>query len=241
MKVLNVSENTFIVYLGEHSSTMDLSVTLRINQAAQQIKHAFGAQLLDMIPSYQSIHLTFDILTTDFDQVVPTLEVLLAEVFIDEQNATSNISANSFDDLGYILEIPVYYDVEVADDLESVAQALQMTQKDIIALHSQPNYAVFAIGFAPGFAYLGELNSKLLLPRKKTPSTYVPEGSVAISENQTAVYPSDSPGGWHVIGRTPMKLVDRTLPDLTPFKVGMKVQFVPIDRETYLSIGGELS
>lgn len=123
--------------------------------------------------------------------------------------------------------IPVTYD---GPDLGAVAAAAGLTVAEAIGLHGAAAYEVIAIGFQPGFAYLGFLPERLRLPRRATPRTRVPAGSVAIAADQTAVYPHASPGGWHLIGRTGFPCFDASAPGLTPFRVGDRVAFVPMRR-----------
>jgi len=134
---------------------------------------------------------------------------------------------------GEPLEIPVCYEQPFARDLENVAGALGLKPQKIIDLHTERIYDVWMIGFMPGYPYMGSLNEKLQLPRKSTPDLSVPAGSVAIAEEFVGVYPFDSPGGWHIIGRTPLRLVDysRSVPFL--FQYGMKVKFHPVTTEGF--------
>ena len=101
-------------------------------------------------------------------------------------------------------------------------------------------YRVYAIGFAPGFAYLGNTDKRIEIPRKQTPRLRVPAGSLAIADRQTAIYPKQSPGGWQIIGRTPISLIDFQRENLTVFEMGAQVSFTPIDKATFLDTGGVL-
>jgi KipI family sensor histidine kinase inhibitor len=130
------------------------------------------------------------------------------------------------DEPGRLHRIPVVYD---GPDLDGAAGRLGMSRQRIIDLHGQPIYRAFLIGFVPGWAYLGPLPDELVLPRRATPRTHVPAGSVAIAGQQTGIYPLDSPGGWNVIGRTNVKLF---LPDSDPpslFRAGDRVKFFAVD------------
>ena len=120
--------------------------------------------------------------------------------------------------------IPVTYDGE---DLEEVATRTGLTTKEVIAIHSSTTYRVLVIGFVPGFAYLGQLDPRLVLPRRESPRKRVPPGSVAIAEAQTGIYPSATPGGWHLIGTTAAKLFDPAEERPAKFAVGDRVQFIP--------------
>ena len=110
----------------------------------------------------------------------------------------------------------------------------------MIRLHHEHEYRVYAIGFAPGFAYLGQVNEQLATARLATPRAKVPRGAVGIADQQTAVYPSESPGGWNLIGRCPIRMFDPNVMDASKVSVGDRVRFEPIDRETFLEFGGEL-
>jgi KipI family sensor histidine kinase inhibitor len=109
----------------------------------------------------------------------------------------------------------------------------------VIDLHAGRDYRVGALGFSPGFAYLGELDERLALPRRATPRTHVPAGSLAIAERQTAVYPQASPGGWHLLGRTAQRLFDPHQQPPCPLAVGDRVRFLPTDEATYRAAGGQ--
>ena len=125
-------------------------------------------------------------------------------------------------------------------DLESVAAQHQLNWQQVVDIHSQRTYRVYAMGFAPGFAFMGQLDPRLETPRKARPRTCVPAGSVAIADLQTAVYPKDSPGGWNIIGRSPCELFK---PDRTPanlLKTADCVRFKAIDKQQFLQLGGSL-
>ena len=127
---------------------------------------------------------------------------------------------------GRLHRIPVVYD---GPDLDEVATRLGLTAQQVIGLHGRPIYRVFMVGFVPGWAYLGPVPEELIVPRRAVPRTRVPAGSVAITGQQTGIYPLDSPGGWNVIGRTSVRLF---LPDSDPpslFRAGDRVKFFPID------------
>lgn len=119
--------------------------------------------------------------------------------------------------------IPTCYDPELGPDLLELCNTLEMEPNALIELHANRIYRVLATGFCPGFGYMGETDPRLHLPRKSTPRLNVPAGSVAIAENQTVVYPQASPGGWHLIGQTSLKLVDQ-------LQLGRRVRFEPVNR-----------
>ncbi|MEQ8514779.1 MAG: allophanate hydrolase subunit 1, partial [Chromatocurvus sp.] len=129
---------------------------------------------------------------------------------------------------------------ESGADLNAVADRAGLSVGDIIDLHSGTEYRVYAIGFAPGFAYLGELDERLTTPRLTTPRQRVPRGAVAIADRQTAVYPAVSPGGWNLIGSCPQRMFDPARDPSMPVGVGDRVRFCPISRDEFLRAGGSL-
>lgn len=136
--------------------------------------------------------------------------------------------------------LPVYYDESVGLDLADMAKDKRMSTQDIIDIHSQQEYFVYAIGFAPGFPYMGEVDESIATPRLANPRAKVPKGSVGIADRQTAVYPRQSPGGWNIIGRTPIEMFDTSYEGFSYFRVGDKVKFMPISQDEFIKQGGEL-
>ena len=140
-----------------------------------------------------------------------------------------------------VLEVPVLYGgEEMGPDLKFVAENAKMSEEEVIKLHSEPEYLIYMLGFTPGFTYLGGLNDAIETPRLKTPRVKIPAGSVGIAGKQTGVYPIDSPGGWQLIGRTPLKMydADREKPILP--EAGQYIKFVPIDRAEFDRIAAEV-
>ena len=139
-----------------------------------------------------------------------------------------------------IIKIPVCY--ELGMDLENISRTVGLSEEDVIRLHSSETYTVWMIGFMPGFPYMGELPKALRIPRKSNPDPKLPAGSVAIAEEYVGVYPFDSPGGWHVLGRTPLKLFDYRKSSPSLFSYGMKVQFYSIGKDEFeMYSGGRVS
>ena len=154
--------------------------------------------IIDLIPSYTTLLVVFD--TSCFDRFAIQKALQGVLVSIDWSSAGNRVSQE--------VVIPVYYGPEVGPDLEDVAKHCQLDTDEVIRLHSTTTYRAYAIGFTPGFAFLGNTPEALHVPRKTTPRLKVPIGSVAIAERQTAVYPSVTPGGWQILGRTPIALVN---------------------------------
>ncbi len=219
-----VSVDSFIIYFGDF---IDEEIALEIKKAYFCIKNLNLEGIIEIIPSYTSIFITFDIFKYDFE----TLKDLI------KQNINLQIDEN-FEEK--IVEIDVYYGTEVGFDLEYLSSKTTLSIEEIIKIHSNKLYDVYAIGFLPGFAYLAKVDEKIAFPRLSTPRKIVPKGSVAIADFQTAIYPQQSPGGWNIIGKTTFELFDKKLENLSPLNVGDKVKFNPISKEEFLVQGGVL-
>ncbi|WP_086480388.1 5-oxoprolinase subunit PxpB [Oceanospirillum sanctuarii] len=234
VRIETASTDSLILYFAAKSSPQ---LSAKIAQACEQIRQFKG--ITDLIPAYTSVLVTFDLLLVDAAQLRLQLEALLGELSpvdqFDHETEDQPDAAERNE-----VTIPVYYAPEVAPDLETLAKAKGLTADEVIQRHSQKSYRVAAIGFAPGFAYLGDVDESIAQPRHETPRLAVAKGSVAIAGTQTAVYPLESPGGWNIIGRTPQAMIDRSLPNLTPLAPGDSVRFVPISREQFLAMGGVL-
>ncbi|MFR0692589.1 5-oxoprolinase subunit PxpB [Enterobacterales bacterium AE_CKDN230030158-1A_HGKHYDSX7] len=204
----------------------DEALPLRIAHLAERLRVDLGPLLTDCVPGWTTLLLHYDLRRTDLPQLQSRVRAALA-------GWPGDSLANS---AGHLHEIAVWYGGE---DLADVARRCGLTSAQVIELHAGRDYRVAAIGFSPGFAYLGELDERLALPRRATPRTRVPAGSLAIAERQTAVYPQASPGGWHLLGRTAQRLFDPQREPPCPLAVGDCVRFVPIDEATYRLAGGE--
>ena len=225
MRIHSAGENALIVYLGEGQSP---TISSQVQQLCTAVEETLAADLLDLVPSYASLLVIYNPLTTDHLSVRARIRV-----------AALNLE-NSSGDSGNLVTLPVYYSVESGPDLESLAAGAKLTPEQVIDIHQQQEYRVYAIGFAPGFAYLGEVDARIAAPRLTTPRQRVPRGAVAIADAQTAVYPAPSPGGWNLIGLCPQRMFDPDHQPTMPVSVGDRVQFECIDRQRYLDLGGEL-
>jgi len=199
-----------------------------LRAAVLRLRERLGERLIEVVPSYTTILVQYDLLLDDAETMRRDLLAAL------EGLRPAPLGA------GRRHEIPVYYAEEVGPDLHALATRTGLSTEALIALHSGRDYPVFAVGFAPCFAYLGLVDERLTSPRLPTPRPCVPAGSLGIAERQTAIYPLDSPGGWSLIGRTPLRLFDPAQPSTCALEVGDVVRFQPIDRATYLALGGRL-
>ncbi|MCP4326185.1 MAG: 5-oxoprolinase subunit PxpB, partial [Alteromonadales bacterium] len=191
-------------------------------------KH-LSADIIDLIPSYASILVMFNLLDIDHHHLRNKLKKLLV-------NCTNQSSKQ-----GRLIELPAYYSVESGQDLKRIAQKSKMSIEQVISLHQAQEYRVYAVGFAPGFAYLGEVDERISMPRLSTPRLKVPKGAVAIADRQTAVYPAQSPGGWNIIGLCPIDMFNPQAEPIMTVSVGDRVKFVGISLDEFLSLGGALA
>ncbi|NHO67720.1 5-oxoprolinase subunit PxpB [Aestuariicella hydrocarbonica] len=225
MKIHVAGESSLIVYFGEVTSP---EISARVQQAAQRLPELMGETLVDLVPSYASLLVLFNPLLTD--------EMSVRQAIHQATQQVAEVSASE----GHLVELPVYYSQESGPDLAALADRAELSIEDVIDLHQSTEYRVYAIGFAPGFAYLGQVDERIAAPRLATPRQKVPKGAVAIADRQTAVYPAVSPGGWNLIGLCPTPMFDPGAEPTMPVSVGDRVRFKSISRDDFLSLGGEL-
>jgi len=220
-----VNENTWILYPGDEISDR---VAARVMQLTRHIQAGLGHCLVDIIPSYTSVLVSVDLQQADRLAVESRLRAAIAQM--QDEDLSASVAKE--------IILPVYYGPEVALDMDYITRQCGLAADEVVQLHSEQLYRVYAIGFSPGFAYLGNTPAPLRVARKATPRLRVPAGSLGIADNQTAIYPARTPGGWQIIGRTPLEMVDWDSQTLTRVKVGDRVRFQPIGREEFIAMGG---
>ena len=193
-------------------------------QFKYKIEHQKEFKYCDLIVGYNSLTIQLHQPFTDFDAEKNTLKSIYSSSIKVAQNEH------------FIWEIPVCYDVEFGIDIQEVASKKGLTIDEVIDLHSEKTYTVFFIGFLPGFLYLGGLNEQLFIDRKPNPRLKVSQGAVAIGGQQTGVYPVDSPGGWNIIGKTPIPFFNVNARKSCFAKSGDYIKFKPISLEEYIEI-----
>jgi KipI family sensor histidine kinase inhibitor len=205
----------------EFEERIDAEVNARAIACADTIEAAQVTGVRDVVPTYRSVAVYFDPLRTDHDALAACLERAAGQP--PAQPSAARIP----------LRIPVCYGGDLGPDLAGVASFARLSESDVVRIHGAATYRVFMLGFVPGFAYLGIVDSRIAAPRLSTPRVRVPSGSVGIAGVQTGVYSADTPGGWQLIGRTPIKPFDPSRDDPFLMKAGDAVQFYAIDREEY--------
>jgi 5-oxoprolinase (ATP-hydrolysing) subunit B len=195
--------------------------------ATQRLREGFGAALVDLVPSYTTLMVHYDLTALSPAQARALIDQALTDLQPQAQGS------------GQCHVLPVWYDLSVGPELTLLSQRSGLSVDAVIRQHSAHEYQVFALGFAPGFAFMGLVDEILATPRLSTPRKRVAAGSVGIAERQTAAYPVVSPGGWNLIGRTPAKLFDRDREGYSLMQPGDTVRFEPVDHAEFIKLGGD--
>ncbi len=204
----------------EWGSTIDEHINRQVHAFARKVEALSHPAITEVVPTYRSatVHYRPEVLSYE------ELKHLLSPL--------AQGSAEEAEELP-VVEIPVCYGGEYGPDLLEVAQHCSLTPEEVIARHTAPTYRIYMLGFTPGFPYLGGMDPSIAAPRRKEPRIHIPAGSVGIAGEQTGVYPIVSPGGWQLIGRTPLRLFDPQKEQPILLSAGAGIRFVPIDEETF--------
>jgi KipI family sensor histidine kinase inhibitor len=234
MNIKVAGENSFIIYFAEQASP---EVSAQIQQAMIHIKKKCSVVIIELVPSYASLLVTFDFFKIDHHAMRVCLRKILQSLDMINIQSVNKQTAST----NKVIELPVYYHESVGLDLSRIAKYSGLSIDQVITKHQAQEYRVYAIGFSPGFAYLGDVDESIAMPRLSTPRHYVPKGAVAIADKQTAIYPSSSPGGWNIIGLCPKKMFDANQEPTMPVQVGDRVKFIEINQQEFLALGGEIA
>ncbi|MGN0168708.1 MAG: 5-oxoprolinase subunit PxpB [Acetatifactor sp.] len=224
-RYLPAGDSALVVEFGNEVSE---KLNTKVQQMSEKIVKASRTAMLsgvgEVIPTFRSLLVTYDPLATDFELLKNRLMKLEEE--IQEETKTSR----------RILKIPCCYGGRYGLDLADLMEYTGLSREEVIERHSSVDYRIYMMGFLPGFAYLGGLDKKLEMPRLKTPRVKIPAGAVGIGGSQTGVYPMDSPGGWRLIGGTPVDFYDPEREEPILCKAGEYIRFVPITMDDYYDI-----
>lgn len=196
---------------------IDLDVHERVRHFFFFIKSLQREEIIDIIPSFRSCLIYFDLQQTTFER--------LSSLIMEKMQASSSLPVVPDP---FIHEIPVRYGGECGPDMAFVSSHTGLSENEIIDIHTGITYTVFAIGFIPGFPYLGILDPRIQVPRLETPRVQIPEGSVGIAQRQTGIYPFQSPAGWRIIGLTEVSLFNDRKEPYSLMKIGDRVKFVKV-------------
>jgi len=230
ISINDASENSIIVYFGSETSD---SISNQINAFCIHMKTNYQTYIIDLISSYASVLLIFDVPNISHSEIKRIVRASLAK--LEKSSKKSGVSEEK-----QVITLPVLYGGENGPDLSIIAKNAGISEREVISIHESKPYLVYAIGFAPGFAYLGEVDPKIATPRLETPRQTVPKGAVAIADRQTAVYPAESPGGWNIIGICPIPMFNSLSPPYVPVSVGDTVKFESIDENQFDKIQEKL-
>lgn len=225
--IVNAGADAVIVYFSDE-------ISLAANQRVLQLDAALADSdlvILETVPAYSSLMVYYDITRHSDTDVRGAVKAIIESLpALDERDAAQRQTH----------VIPVYYDETVGPDLARIAELHGCSAEEVIERHCRDSYRVYALGFAPGFAYMGEVAEDLQAPRLDSPRTRIPAGSVAIAERQTAIYPLASPGGWNIIGRTTFPLYEPQKGILNQLNSGDTVRFKAISKDEFIAAGGSV-
>jgi inhibitor of KinA len=211
-RIVALGDSAILIQLGEE---IDLAANRRVHALAGLVETSTIAGVIETVPAYATLLVHYDPLALSFTRIKNILREKSTQIQERESRKPR------------LVEVPVQYGGELGLDLESVASHLGLNVADVIRIHSEKIYTVYMMGFTPGYPYMGKLDDILIMPRLETPRTHVPAGTVAIAGSQTGIYSIESPGGWNLIGWTPLKLFDPNSDSPFLFAPGDEVKFIP--------------
>jgi len=217
VKFLPSADSAVIVEFGDR---IERGVSDQVLGLAARMRAADVAGVIEVVPSFRSLMVHYDPLRASSAELVGAIQSLLTSKAALERKRR-------------LWRVPVCYESGFAPDLASVARQTKLAPEEVVALHAGTRYHVYMIGFVPGYPYMGDLAEALVLPRRPDPRIRVPPGSVAIATSMTAIYPLESPGGWHLIGTTPIRIFDTLASPPALFAPGDAVEFEVIDSDTF--------
>lgn len=218
IKLLTAGDSSILIEFGREISP---EINHRIAATVQLIREQHIEGILDMIPSFCALLINYDPRILSYAQIRQRLEQLL------KLDVDTGVQRKR------VFEIPVCYGGAFGPDLKHIAEHAGLTEEEVIQIHSAPDYLIYMLGFLPGFCYLGGLDERIHTPRLANPRLKIPAGSVGIGGSQTGIYPLDSPGGWQLMGATPVRTYD---PDRNPailVEAGDFIHFFPVDEAEY--------
>jgi inhibitor of KinA len=230
VKLLYAGEQGLVAEFGKE---VNEAVNIKIHWLAKQLKQKSDAAILEVVPTYRSLLVYFDPLKIRCNDLGEMIQHLIAE---DEKTQHAEVGKEA----ASIVRIPVCYGGEFGPDLEFVAQHNGLSPEEVIAIHTSTPYLIYMLGFTPGFPYLGGMSEKIATPRLEKPRVQIPAGSVGIAGSQTGFYPVESPGGWQLIGRTPIKAFHPEVDNPFLFAAGDYLQFKSVSVDEYFEIRREV-
>lgn len=206
----------------DFGQVIDPKINRHIRQTIERIQELKLDGITELVPTYCALLIQYDAMLYSYSDICNLMEPLLEPSATDDANERVTV-----------IEIPTVYGGEFGPDLGFVASHNNLSEDEVVSIHSGTDYLVYMLGFIPGFTYLGGMDPRIATPRLSSPRTLIPAGSVGIAGEQTGTYPSDSPGGWQIIGRTPVTMYDMSKEQAALLSAGDYVRYVPIDEADY--------
>lgn len=221
IRILTAGDSSLLIEFGKEISP---ETNRKISATIQLMKEQHIEGVVDMIPAFCSLLVNYDPRVISYDEIRERMQALV------------RVDARAGETRKRIFEIPVCYGGEYGPDIQNIAEHAGISQEEVIQIHSSRDYLIYMLGFLPGFTYLGGLDERLHTPRLANPRIRIPAGSVGIGGSQTGIYPLDSPGGWQLMGMTPVKTYDPSRETPILVEAGDYIRFVPVEEEEYLQI-----
>ena len=206
----------------DFGQVIDPTINRHIRQTIERIKALQLEGIIELVPTYCALLVEYDAMLYSYSEICNIIEPTLEEGM-----------TNTTNELVTVAEVPTVYGGEFGPDLSFVASHNHLSEAGVISIHSGTDYLVYMLGFIPGFTYLGGMDPRIATPRLSSPRTLILAGSVGIAGEQTGTYPSDSPGGWQIIGRTPVTMYDMSKAQAALLNAGDYVRYVPIDESEF--------
>ena len=206
----------------DFGQVIDPTINRNIRQTIERIKELQLDGIIELVPTYCALLVEYDAMLYSYSEICNIIEPTLEEGM-----------TNTTNELVTVVEVPTVYGGEFGPDLSFVATHNHLSEDEVVSIHSGTDYLVYMLGFIPGFTYLGGMDPRIATPRLSSPRTLIPAGSVGIAGEQTGTYPSDSPGGWQIIGRTPVTMYDMSKAQAALLNAGDYVRYVPIDESEF--------
>lgn len=206
----------------DFGQVIDPKINRHIRQTIERIKELQLEGIIELVPTYCALLVEYDAMLYSYSDICNIIEPTLEEGMTDTTN-----------ELVTVVEVPTVYGGDFGPDLSFVASHNHLSEDEVVSIHNGTDYLVYMLGFIPGFTYLGGMDPRIATPRLSSPRTLIPAGSVGIAGEQTGTYPSDSPGGWQIIGRTPVTMYDMSKAQAALLNAGDYVRYVPIDESEF--------
>ena len=223
VRILTAGDQGLVI---EFSDTIDFETCKKVHQLSKCIKELRDKRITELVPTYRSLQIYFNLLKISRNELTDIVNEALAKIKDVELHLPRTRT----------LYVPTCYEEEFSPDLEFVAKITNLKPEEVIELHAEKTYQVYVLGFVVGFPYLGSVSEKIAIPRLEKPRSKIPAGSVGIGGHQTGIYTVESPGGWRLIGRTPIRTFLPEKEDPFFFKPGDEIKFNIIDKKEYYDI-----